>query len=308
MPGLEPFNPSIDRYDHRSVTRMFRLVWPDTNIAKAVAENLAASIRIAHAASDACWEITMYPDGLRLNVGQVETLTFWENGARFLYQSPLEIEADLRYETEETRIAFYAAVPIPSGVCWVDSPGIPSLQANLRQAHNLYIETAASFKRSSPFKASHSPAVLEYLEFVLGTTLPRPSYTLENSPQQNVVPLPDELDLSQPIVEGAKYQITVNAYERDPKARQLCIAHYGTTCVICGFSFGKVYGAIAEGFIHVHHVHPLSEMKDESKIDPVKDLRPVCPNCHAVLHRRVPAFSIEEVKEFLKQGERDQRE
>jgi predicted HNH restriction endonuclease len=29
------------------------------------------------------------------------------------------------------------------------------------------------------------------------------------------------------------------------------------------------------------------------------DLRPVCPNCHAVLHHRVPAFSIEEVRTFL---------
>jgi predicted HNH restriction endonuclease len=91
----------------------------------------------------------------------------------------------------------------------------------------------------------------------------------------------------------------VNAYERDPRARQLCIARHGTTCVVCGFSFAAVYGPVADGFIHVHHLRPLSELGGEYEINPDEDLRPVCPNCHAVLHRRVPAFSIDEVRAFL---------
>jgi predicted HNH restriction endonuclease len=43
----------------------------------------------------------------------------------------------------------------------------------------------------------------------------------------------------------------------------------------------------------------LSEIGGEYIVDPVADLRPVCPNCHAVLHRRIPAYSIEEVRVFL---------
>jgi hypothetical protein len=78
--GLEAFNPGIDRYDHRSAARLFQLLWPAIPVAKAVAENLAASIRAAHAAGEACWEVTMYPDGLRLNVGQVEALALWNTG------------------------------------------------------------------------------------------------------------------------------------------------------------------------------------------------------------------------------------
>ena len=35
------------------------------------------------------------------------------------------------------------------------------------------------------------------------------------------------------------------------------------------------------------------------EVDPVRDLRPVCPNCHAVLHRREPPYSLDEVREFL---------
>lgn len=111
--------------------------------------------------------------------------------------------------------------------------------------------------------------------------------------------LPDEVLPSVEFVEGAVRQITVNAYERDPKVRRRCIAAHGTDCCVCGFSFGDRYGSVADGYIHVHHLRPLAEVGGEHVVDPVLDLRPVCPNCHAVLHRRVPAFSIEDVQAFL---------
>lgn len=113
--------------------------------------------------------------------------------------------------------------------------------------------------------------------------------------------LPDEVSSAASLVEGAVRQITVNAYERNPEARRQCIAAYGSSCCICGFTFGEVYGAEADGYIHVHHVRPLSEIAGDYIVDPVKDLRPVCPNCHAALHRRTPAFSIEEVRARLHQ-------
>lgn len=301
MPSLEPFNPAIDRYDRRSAARLFQSLWPDVTVARAIAENLAASIRVAHAAGEACWEVTMYPHGIRLNVGQVETLTFWEEGCRFLFQSPLHLRSDSRFEVSTDPSPVYPSVPIPSGVCQVAPSNLVDLPATVRRAHESYIQAAASYKRSSPFRRSHSPAVIEYIESALATALPRPSYAPRAAHDQRVDPLPDELDPSQPLTEGACYQVTVNAYERDPRARQLCIAGHGTACVICGFSFGAAFGPVAEGFIHVHHLRPLSEIGGEYEVNPVEDLRPVCPNCHAVLHRRVPAFSIEEVRGFLQQ-------
>jgi 5-methylcytosine-specific restriction protein A len=73
----------------------------------------------------------------------------------------------------------------------------------------------------------------------------------------------------------------VNAYERSAKARKICLAHWGTACVVCSISFEKVYGDIGKDFIHVHHLDPLAMIKKRKTIDPKKDLRPVCPNCHA---------------------------
>ncbi len=117
---------------------------------------------------------------------------------------------------------------------------------------------------------------------------------------------PDEISPGEVLVEGAVSRVWINAYERNPEARRRCIEAYGRNCSICGFNFGIVYGQVADGYIHVHHLRPVSEMGAEYVIDPVVDLRPVCPNCHAVLHRFNPPFSIDEVREFMRQGVRAQ--
>lgn len=109
---------------------------------------------------------------------------------------------------------------------------------------------------------------------------------------------PDELIGE--LAEGAVRRVAVNVYERDPAARAQCIAKHGTSCVVCGFSFERAYGAIGRGFIHVHHLEPLGVAKAEHTVDPVADLRPVCPNCHAMLHRRAGnPYSIDELRAFL---------
>jgi putative restriction endonuclease len=110
---------------------------------------------------------------------------------------------------------------------------------------------------------------------------------------------PDEVDSAERFREGAVRQVSVNAYERDPKARQKCIDYYGLNCSVCNFNFGKVYGQLGEGFIHVHHLRPISEIAEEYEVDPVKDLRPVCPNCHAMIHRTHRPYSIEEMKNII---------
>ncbi|GAK12354.1 DUF3427 domain-containing protein [Geomicrobium sp. JCM 19039] len=96
-------------------------------------------------------------------------------------------------------------------------------------------------------------------------------------------------------LEGSTKTITVNIYERNLVARKKCIEYYGSTCTICEFDFKRKYGAIGEDFIHIHHLKELSKIKKEYKLNPINDLRPVCPNCHAMLHRRKPAFTIEEL-------------
>jgi hypothetical protein len=87
-------------------------------------------------------------------------------------------------------------------------------------------------------------------------------------------------------VEGAVVPVMMNRFERDPKARKKCINHYGCICQVCELDFASKYGAdIGRGFIHVHHLVSLSKIRKSYIVDPVKDLIPVCPNCHAMLHK-----------------------
>lgn len=112
--------------------------------------------------------------------------------------------------------------------------------------------------------------------------------------------LPGEFPSSLKLQEGAYSKIRVNKYERNQRARRLCIQHFGPICAVCNLLFSDFYGEIGQDFIHVHHLVPLSSINDSYTVDPISDLRPVCPNCHAMLHKSNPPFTIDELKQMLK--------
>ena len=110
----------------------------------------------------------------------------------------------------------------------------------------------------------------------------------------DIIPLEDKIHY-----EGKKNEITTNRYERNPLNRKLCLLKNGYTCMICGFNFEKVYGNIGRGFIHVHHIVPVSLMGGEYIINPETDLIPLCPNCHAMIHKQNPPFSPDELRKII---------
>jgi 5-methylcytosine-specific restriction protein A len=61
----------------------------------------------------------------------------------------------------------------------------------------------------------------------------------------------------------------------------------------------QIYGDLGKYIIEVHHIVPLSEIGKQYIVDPVKDLVPICPNCHTMIHMRTPCYTIEEMKEKL---------
>lgn len=100
--------------------------------------------------------------------------------------------------------------------------------------------------------------------------------------------------------EGRTEKIFVNRYERDLNARKKCLNRFGYKCAVCDDLLENRYGKIARNIIHVHHVKPLSTVKKQYKVDPEKDLSPVCPNCHAVIHSRKEPYTIDEVRKALR--------
>lgn len=101
-------------------------------------------------------------------------------------------------------------------------------------------------------------------------------------------------------VEGASLTVKVNRFERNLKARDVCISHHGASCKVCDLNFVQTYGNLGAGFIHVHHIVPISDICKEYEVDPVNDLVPVCPNCHAILHRKTPPLTVEQLKKIIR--------
>jgi len=105
------------------------------------------------------------------------------------------------------------------------------------------------------------------------------------------------------IYEGVKKEVIVNKYERSSIARKKCIEFHGKNCMICGFNFESTYGKIGKDFIHVHHIVPMHKIDSEYTVNYKDDLIPVCPNCHAMLHRKKDFLSIENLKKILLETE-----
>lgn len=116
---------------------------------------------------------------------------------------------------------------------------------------------------------------------------------------QNSQIFPEEPIDPEIYFEGALKIVKVNKYERDPKAREACINHWKAKCNVCEFDFGNAYGDLGRDFIHVHHITPISSIGREYVVNPIEDLRPVCPNCHAMLHRTNPPLSPEQLKTII---------
>ena len=141
---------------------------------------------------------------------------------------------------------------------------------------------------------------LSYFETELKAWLTDHSRKIKDFPQCDQLLISNQDLPHEILMEGAMKEILSNPYERNLKARSRCIAHYGTSCQICGFDFGAVYGEAFAGKIEVHHRKPLCEIKENYIVDPIQDLVPVCPNCHLILHsKKDGVYTVDDVKKML---------
>ena len=54
----------------------------------------------------------------------------------------------------------------------------------------------------------------------------------------------------------------------------------------CGFDYGAAYGSELGGdYIEVHHIQPLSDLRKARKVIGHVHWRPLCANCHRMVHR-----------------------
>jgi 5-methylcytosine-specific restriction protein A len=103
--------------------------------------------------------------------------------------------------------------------------------------------------------------------------------------------------------EGGVKVLISQRVERNPSLRNDALKFHGHDCAVCGFNFEKVYGAWGRNWAEVHHLKPISESKNKSRLtDPKKDLVVLCANCHRMIHRRKGiALTVEELKKKFKE-------
>lgn len=173
-------------------------------------------------------------------------------------------------------------------------------EAVLAKQDDEYLESIPQNRQSNYWRDGVRPVDAAVVERVLALATLHPPATdrinLNDEDQGEITTLESG-------VEGAPQMRYVTQYERDPALRRAAIALHGVTCVVCGFNFGKTYGELGDGFIHIHHLRPVAEMGGPSKVNPASDMVPVCANCHAIIHRRRDkTLSIDELKSAYEQA------
>ncbi len=96
------------------------------------------------------------------------------------------------------------------------------------------------------------------------------------------------------IQEGIKKLQKTKIYERSLKLRKVAIEHFtkdgDILCEACKFSYKKFYGEIGKGYIEIHHIKPIFKYEDEELDKTIevalKNVVPVCSNCHRMIHRK----------------------
>ena len=224
--------------------------------------------------------ITLAQRYVRMNVGMVEVFVIRPDESVLVVVDKTLVEPD----AEPHYKSLADALPIQLSLAQFDEAIM-----RLRPAVFSVINKLGRGRKHPRAPSGHSPALAGLL-----TT---------EYPYDPAMDFPDEVGSE--FREGQRRTVEVNAYERDPEARATCLRHYVTfACQICGFDFARKYGAIGSEYIHVHHLRPVATLGKHggAVIDPVTDMLPVCPNCHAMLHSRKPEpLTPEELKKGMSQ-------
>jgi hypothetical protein len=257
-----------------------------------VLQVLGSSIELAHHHGQDRWGITLGRISIMLKVGSHEILQVgdWELPFHLIVDEET-VPADLRrisrlhfskgrdYYGSRTAAGYYPSNP-GTEACDMPFDEIAGAYKRLYDSHAEVVARAAQRRRHLSIPRTHSPEMVRFVARELGRPLPQPRYSRDYDENQEL-PIAEQVPMTQNYIEGATRLIKVNAYERSPLAREACLRHYGHACTVCDIDFEEIYGEIGAGFIHVHHLLEISLVGEEYQVDPISDLRPVCPNCHA---------------------------
>ena len=111
------------------------------------------------------------------------------------------------------------------------------------------------------------------------------------------------------ILEGLPVEKRQLVKQRSQRLREAAREYYKDEagklhCTACGFCFDDRYPGLGEGYIELHHEKPLYQYEEEDfeKFLPsaIQNLKPLCANCHRMIHRKKEPLTVAELAAILK--------
>ena len=144
----------------------------------------------------------------------------------------------------------------------------------------------------------HTASVEALADFPLDASIP-PLKDIEGGTE--IVVLDENI-----ITEGQLSTRSVSYRTRSRQLRDAAVDHYTRNgkipCAACSFDFRLAYEDIGLGYIQIHHLEPIS-FGGERELpleEAILRVRPLCANCHVMVHRRDPWLSIENLTHTLR--------
>lgn len=126
------------------------------------------TIAYARQVADTAWAITLFPEKVRLNVGQVAVLELWPERSSLYCLGPVPLLPSVG--VRRARWRQYKAIKSPTERWWVRHSELDQIPEILKQHHRALVTAAATAKKSTPFRHSHSPGLMNCLRELAGTS------------------------------------------------------------------------------------------------------------------------------------------
>jgi 5-methylcytosine-specific restriction protein A len=220
------------------------------------------------------------PHGFNVNI-QDDYLA-WKINLHFdLFSAPLLDSMQKRYSDRKTGLASYLEMAkAKNNTCLFQVNGLEESLEDLTSWSEISFQISKSYFSEENEFDSLASSLLDFMCVVLFLIVEDTEWSAEDDDSR---------------FEGELHSVIANRYERSRYNRAICLKYYGFKCRGCGDTLEEKYGPIGSGVIHVHHIVPVSQMGGSYKLNPIKDLIPLCPNCHNIVHRRNPPLTITEL-------------
>lgn len=151
-------------------------------------------------------------------------------------------------------------------------------------------------RRSNNWKRHHNFALAQEIDDFIRTEERRfDEYSEDITGALSVQP--GQYDEGQMRLQMAQIRRRSRALVREAIDRQRQQENGLLKCRVCGFDFKAFYGDIGDSFIEVHHLKPLAETRETTNSP--DDVALVCANCHRMLHRKSPPYTVGELRHAI---------